>query len=104
MTFKIIQKIDELGRILLPIHLREYYEIAAGDTVVLLSAREGIQIAKTEYFFMDQTPKDAIVSIDELGRITIPISLRNQFKIKVSDALTFVMNETCMLIYKEKKQ
>ncbi|MBE6694953.1 MAG: hypothetical protein E7587_00720 [Ruminococcaceae bacterium] len=49
MTFKIIQKIDELGRILLPIHLREYYEIAAGDTVVLLSAREGIQIAKRAF-------------------------------------------------------
>ena len=72
MKFEMKRKIDGLGRIVLPIDLRNYYGISNGDKVVLLTVREGIQIAKAEYFIMSQISKDMLVSVDELGRILIP--------------------------------
>ena len=36
MKFELKRKIDELGRIVLPIDLRRYYGIESGDTIVLL--------------------------------------------------------------------
>ena len=65
MKFEIKRKIDELGRIVLPIDLRNYYEIGSGDTVVLLPVREGIQIAKADLFILNQLPNDVVVTVDE---------------------------------------
>ena len=48
MKFETKRKIDVLGRIVLPIDMRYYYEIANGDRVVLLPVCEGIQIAKAD--------------------------------------------------------
>ena len=101
MNLEIKRKIDKLGRIVLPAKLKKHYQIANGDNVVLLPVRNGIQIAKTEYFLVDKLPKEAIVSVDELGRITIPISLRTLFNIDSADIITFALRETCMLIHKQ---
>jgi len=102
MKFEIKRKIDELGRIVLPIDLRNYYEIGSGDTVVLLPVREGIQIAKADLFILNQLPNDVVVTVDELGRIVIPSAFRKQFGLESKDTMCIVPNETCMLIYKEK--
>ena len=75
MKFEMKRKIDELGRLVLPIDMRNYYEIANGDSVVLLPVREGIQIAKTDLFILNQLPSDIVVTVDELGRIVIPSAL-----------------------------
>ena len=102
MKFEIKRKIDELGRIVLPIDLRNYYEIESGDTVVLLPVRNGVQIAKADLFILNQLPKDVSVSVDELGRIVIPAVFRKQFGLEAKDTMCIVPNETCMLMYKEK--
>ena len=102
MEFEMKRKIDELGRIVLPIDMRTYYEIASGDSVVLLPVREGIQIAKADLFILNQLPKDVTVSVDELGRIVIPAVFRKQFGLEAKDTMCIVPNETCMLMYKEK--
>lgn len=101
MKFEMKRKIDELGRIVLPIDLRNYYGITSGDKVVLLPVREGIQIAKAEYFIMNQLSKDMAVTVDELGRIVIPAMFRNQFHFEPRDVMCLVPNETCMLMYKD---
>ena len=62
MKFEIKRKIDELGRIVLPIDMRNYYEIGSGDTVVLLPVREGIQIAKADLFILNQLPNSSGIS------------------------------------------
>lgn len=102
MKFEIKRKIDELGRIVLPIDLRNYYEIGSGDTVVLLPVREGVQIAKADLFILNQLPKDVTASVDELGRIVIPSVFRKQFDLEAKDTMCIVPHETCMLMYKEK--
>ncbi len=104
MNFEIKRKIDVLGRIVIPVELRRYYEIANGDTVVFLAAREGIQVAKADNFILSETPKNSVAVVDEIGRIIIPIALRKQFKLEANDFLRFVLNETCMLICKDKSQ
>lgn len=101
MKFEMKRKIDEFGRIVLPIDLRNYYGIASGDKVVLLPVREGIQIAKAEYFIMNRLPQDMAVTVDELGRIVIPSAFRKQFQFEPKDVLCLVPNETCMLMYKD---
>ena len=104
MKIEIKRKIDELGRIIIPIELRRRYEMVNGDTLVFLSAREGIQVAKADDFILNETPKNSVAVLDELGRIIIPSALRKQFKLDTNDALRFVLNETCMLICKDKNQ
>lgn len=100
MKFEMKRKIDELGRLVLPIDLRNYYGIASGDTVVLLPVREGIQIAKAEYFIMNELPENVTATVDELGRIVIPSAFRNQFGFVPKDTLCLVPHETCILMYK----
>lgn len=102
MKFEMKRKIDELGRVVLPIDLRNYYGITHGDEVVLLPVRGGIQIAKAEFFIMDQLPKDVTVHVDELGRIIIPSVFRKQYGLEAKDTLCIEPHETCMLIYKSQ--
>jgi bifunctional DNA-binding transcriptional regulator/antitoxin component of YhaV-PrlF toxin-antitoxin module len=101
MNFEIKRKIDELGRLVLPIDLRRYYGIESGDTIILLPVREGIQIAKAEFFIMNQLPQDVATKVDDLGRIVIPLVFRNQYKILPKDTMCLVPNETCMLMLKD---
>lgn len=102
MKFEMKRKIDELGRLVLPIDMRTYYEIASGDSVVLLPVREGIQIAKADLFILNHLPNDLVVTVDELGRIVIPVTIRKQFEFEAKDTMCILPNETCMLMYKEK--
>ena len=102
MKFETKRKIDELGRIVLPIDMRNYYEIANGDRVVLLPVREGIQIAKADLFILNKLPSEVVVTVDVLGRIVIPSAIRKQFGFEPKDTMCILPNETCMLMYKEK--
>lgn len=102
MKFETKRKIDELGRIVLPIDMRNYYEIANGDRVVLLPVREGIQIAKADLFILNKLPREVVVTVDVLGRIVIPSAIRKQFGFEPKDTMCILPNETCMLMYKEK--
>ena len=100
MKFEIKRKIDELGRIVLPIDMRNYYEIGSGDTVVLLPVREGIQIAKADLFILNQLPNDVVVTVDELGRIVLPIELRRTLDISERDELEIYMENDRIILQK----
>ena len=102
MKFELKRKIDELGRIVLPIDLRRYYGIESGDTIVLLPVREGIQVAKADYFIMNQLPTEMAVTVDELGRFVMPSSFRTQYHIEAKDTLCIIPHETCMLLHKDE--
>ena len=102
MKFEMKRKIDELGRIVLPIDLRRYYGIKSGDSIVLLPVREGIQVAKADYFIMNQLPTEMAVTVDELGRFVMPSSFRTQYHIEAKDTLCILPYETCMLLHKEE--
>ena len=101
MKFEIKRKIDELGRIVLPIDLRRYYGIENGDTIVLLPVRDGIQVAKADYFIVNQLSTEMAVVVDELGRFVMPATFRTQYHIEAKDTLCIVPHETCLLLYKE---
>lgn len=105
MNFELKRKIDNLGRIVIPVDLRTYYGITQGETLIVLPVREGIQIAKSEYFIMEELPNiESIVTIDSLGRVIIPSAFRNQYHFKSQDILSIVPHETCMMIYKKKNE
>lgn len=101
MKFEIKRKIDELGRIVLPIDLRRYYGIENGDTIVLLPVRDGIQVAKADYFILNQLSPEMAATIDELGRFVMPSTFRTQYHIEPKDTINIVPHETCILLYKE---
>ena len=101
MKFELKRKIDNLGRIVIPVDLRIYYGITQGETLIILPVRDGIQIAKSEYFIMEELPDiESIVKIDSLGRLIIPSVFRNQYHFNSQDILSIVPHETCMMIYK----
>ena len=101
MKFEIKRKIDNLGRIILPIDLRIYYGITQGDTLVILPVRNGILLSKSNYFIMDELTDAMITTIDVLGRFVVPAVFRNQYQLKPNDILKIVPHETCLLISKE---
>lgn len=90
------RKIDELGRIILPIDVRHSYELSVGDTlavkstefeIILYKSAKGMEIERT---------------IDELGRINIPNEIRNQFNLKPTDSLTILPCADGIHLYPKK--
>ena len=75
----IIRRIDELGRLVLPSTLRENYEIEAGDKIQVYVIDKFIILKKSE-----DNPKIEKLfyrKVDELGRIVIPMEIRNNFEL-----------------------
>ena len=101
MKFEMKRKLDDFGRITLPLDLWEYYGIKSGEPAILLSLRKGIQIAPSEYFIMEQVPDDSIITIDESGRCEIPTVFKNQYHFEAEDTLCILSGETCILMYKD---
>ena len=101
MKFEISKKIDALGRLVIPIDLRNYYGYENREPLVLLSVRNGIQIAKSDLFITEKLCRDSIITIDGLGRIVIPRSFRKKHGFMPYNTLRIVPNETCISIYKE---
>ena len=46
MKYMVEKKIDNLGRIVLPKNMRDYYSISLNDTLALIPTDEGILIVK----------------------------------------------------------
>ena len=76
-----LRKIDELGRYVIPIEIRNELKIKENDTIDLSISR------KT---FTDR--------VDALGRIVIPKNIRDELEIKVADKLkVFIENGNIVL-------
>ena len=100
MNFEAKRKIDTFGRVSIPIDFRSYYNIGTDEKIVLLSVRDGIQIAKADLFITELLSESNLAAIDKLGRLVIPLAFRREFNIKPYDTLHIVANETCMTVFK----
>lgn len=56
MRYTVEKKIDNLGRIVLPKEMREYYGISLGDSLNLIPTEEGILIVKPTTLTSSQVP------------------------------------------------
>lgn len=56
MRYTVEKKIDNLGRIVLPKEMREYYGISLGDSLNLIPTEEGILIVKPTPLTSSQVP------------------------------------------------
>jgi AbrB family looped-hinge helix DNA binding protein len=101
MKFELQRKMDSIGRIVIPADLRNYYDMKPGSTVVILPVRDGIQIAKSEYFIMEElSDVEVVLTIDSTGRFRIPCAFKKLYHFNPQNILSIVPYETCMLIYK----
>ncbi len=74
MQFTVIREIDKLGRILLPVDMRKFYDFAPSSLVSVRIEGEYILITKAEKEAQDTK------RVDKIGRIVIPKSVRNVLK------------------------
>jgi AbrB family looped-hinge helix DNA binding protein len=81
MTFVIKRKIDELGRLVLPIDHRNHYGITAGDPLLITETEDGILVRKAPEY------TDEVKIVDELGRIVIPKRIRATYNLEAKSAL-----------------
>jgi len=92
MTFVIKRKIDELGRLVLPIDHRNHYGITAGDPLLITETGDGILIRKaTDY-------TDEVKIVDELGRVVIPKRIRESFNLEAKSVLAILATEDGILL------
>ena len=92
MTFVIKRKIDELGRLVLPIDHRNHYGISSGDPLFVIETEDGILVRKaTEY-------TDDVKIVDELGRIVIPKGIRKAFNLEAKSTLEIHATEDGILL------
>lgn len=92
MTFVIKRKIDELGRLVLPIDHRNHYGITAGDPLLITETGDGILVSKAT----DYTDEAKIV--DELGRVVIPKRIRESFNLEAKSVLAILATEDGILL------
>lgn len=76
-----LRKVDELGRLVIPIEIREELKIKENDIIKLSIAG-----------------KNFTAKVDAIGRIIIPIEIRNELDIKVADTLkVYIENKNIIL-------
>lgn len=79
MAKGIVRKLDELGRITLPIEVRRMFELSGGDKVGLSLDGQVIRVSKT-ISGMNRP-------LDHLGRIALPIEYRRTLGLKEKDPI-----------------
>lgn len=92
MTFVIKRKIDELGRLVLPIDHRNHYGITAGDPLLITETRDGILVRKAVEY------TDEVKIVDELGRVVIPKRIRESFNLEAKSVLAILATEDGILL------
>ncbi len=66
MNLNIMRKIDELGRVVLPIQIREFLNIETGATLCITFENGELHLSK------DRKPT-MLRKVDELGRVVLPV-------------------------------
>lgn len=94
----VLRKIDQLGRLVIPIELRERFHLKENDIVSLfldeLKARFTISVGDSEVGI----PRP----LDSVGRVVIPIDFRRRLKLDCGDPLeVFVDRESQQIILRK---
>lgn len=92
MFFTIIRRVDELGRLVLPIDLRKHFGITPGDPVLLSDTEKGILISK------HRGDEESCRTLDELGRIVIPCNMRRKYRLSPKSELVITPTEKGILL------
>jgi len=91
----IIKKFDELGRIVLPMEIRKSKDWNYKDTIEIYTKRNDIILEKVE---KKNLSGGMVRKIDELGRVVIPIEIRNTFMLDEGDGVeVYTENEKIIL-------
>jgi len=92
MTFVIKRKIDELGRLVLPIDHRNHYNISSGDAVSITIVDKGFLIKKVNKI------TDECKFVDALGRIVVPKHVRETFNLETKSSVEIHAAEEGILL------
>lgn len=96
----IIRKLDELGRIVLPITLRETLQLKEGDLFEIYVVNDYLIMNKLD---TKEKPKGMIYrKLDELGRIVIPIEIRRKYDFLFNDNFEIYIEESSIALKKYK--
>lgn len=125
------RKIDELGRIVLPVELRKLLQIEENDYLEICKSGKNITLKKIEKNIQkDQLQNikitlnseieinidvnrincniqrsnslnNSVKAVDELGRITIPIELRKKLNIFEKDTMKICVKGNMIILIKE---
>ncbi len=87
MKFVTKRKVDELGRIVLPIEYRAHYSISAGDAVAITATDYDLVLSKAS------EATENTKTVDELGRVVIPAALRKQLNISSKELIAIIPYE-----------
>ncbi len=93
MKFVSTRKIDELGRVVLPIEIRHFYGLGDGDRVDIRGTEVDIVISKAT------EDSSSVKMIDKLGRLVIPKEFRDRLHIKEKDSLAVEPQEDGIHVY-----
>lgn len=92
----ITRKIDELGRIVIPIEIREELKIKEGQEISLFIEENKLILS------LNLEKKDSIIrKIDEIGRIVIPIEIRKTLKLEEKQDVNMYTNNNNIIVQKE---
>ena len=119
-----IRKIDELGRIVVPIEMRNHLEIKTGDKIDICKSGRNIILKKSEniekkmkhitidkgievdiqitYLKNNSTHNCYTRSINELGMVVIPLELRKNLNIKEKDKMKICVKDDNIILIKER--
>lgn len=119
-----IRKIDELGRIIIPIEMRNYLEIKTGDKIDICKSGRNIILKKSEnierqmkhididkgieidiqitYLKNNSAHNCYTRSINDLGMVVIPLELRKNLNIKEKDKVKICVKDNNIILIKER--
>ena len=81
------RKIDELGRVVLPIEVRKQLQIEEGDYLTMIVDADRLILRKGQ-------------RVDAIGRITIPLHVRQTLNIKEKDSFDIDVVEDMVILRK----
>jgi len=100
MVKGVVRKLDELGRITMPIGYRRVLLMVLGEPVDMYLDGEVIrlQVIKTELV------KGVVRNLDHLGRVTLPMEYRRSLHINLSDPVDMYLDGPVVCIKAVKLQ
>lgn len=95
--FRVIKKVDELGRIQIPLEIREKVNFLEKDKIDVYIKNNMIILEKNHD---ENEIKGIIRRVDELGRIVLPIEVREKLNIEENNELEICLEGNTIILKK----
>lgn len=96
----IVRKIDELGRLVLPMEIRKAFKLGEKEKMDIYLDPKNPECVVISKFNQEDSAIGLARNIDELGRIVIPAEIRRNFFIGERDPLEFFTEDNQIYIKK----